>query len=222
MCAVRQLKPTDCTLEFSDWCFSADRAGWPLQCRQTMDRTITVINCNDWWWEWVCAGLWRGWGPHWPNLEGRRAACRPQAARVIVPMCSAPGHIPWGTVHTGGHLKAYLDVAAIRVRTSTQGSNLFQLLECARGWRNGDENMRVCGCVWGEVGGLRLNLDKVMVSHVATWLHRNVQSHRQALSSPTPVHILDTTSRFVRRIIKIPSATELYFVCRLPRTCHGW
>lgn len=159
--------------------YSAHRAEWPLRCRQTMGRTFTVINCNDWRWKWVCGGLWRGWGPRRPNLEGRRAACRPPPARVIVPMCSGPGHIPWGTAHTGGHLKAYLDVAAIRVRTSTQGSNLFQLLERARGWRNRDENIHVCVRVWG--GGLWLNLDKVMVSQIATWLPPNVQSHRHTL-----------------------------------------
>lgn len=121
----------------------------PLQ-RGTVDRTITVINCNDWGWKWVFRGLWRGWGPRRPNLEGRRAACRPLPAWVIVPMCSVPGHIPWGTAHTGGHLKAYLDVAAIRVRTSTQGSNLFQLLERARGWGNRDEIVCVSGCgfIW--------------------------------------------------------------------------
>jgi len=122
-----------------------------LLLRETMDRAITVINCNDWGWKWVFRGLWRGWGPRRPNLEGRRAACRPSLAQVIVPMCSVQGHIPWGTAHTGGHLKAYLDVAAIRVRTSTQGSNLFQLLERARSWGNRDETMHVCGCgcAWG-------------------------------------------------------------------------
>lgn len=91
--------------------------------------------------------------------SARSAACGPPPARIIVPMCSVPGHIPWGTAHTGGHLKAYLDVAAIRVRTSTQGSNLFQLLERARGWVNRDENIHVCACAcvrWGGVGAYGL------------------------------------------------------------------
>lgn len=86
-----------------------------------------------------------------PNLEGRCAECRPPQAGVIVPMCSTPGCILWGSVHAGGHLKVYLDVAAIRVRRSTQGSNLFQLLERARGRRNGDETSTFCAC---EVGGV--------------------------------------------------------------------
>lgn len=86
-----------------------------------------------------------------PNLEGRWAECRPPRAWVIVPMCSARGHIPWGSAHAGGHLKVYLDVAAIRVRRSDQGSNLFQLLERARGRRNGDERGTFYAC---EVAGV--------------------------------------------------------------------
>lgn len=140
-----------------------------------MDRAITVINCNDWGWKWVFRGLWRGWGPRRPNLEGRRAACRPSLAQVIVPMCSVQGHIPWGTAHTGGHLKAYLDVAAIRVRTSTQGSNLFQLLERARSWGNRDETMHVCGCAWGA--WLWLHLNKVMVSQTEKHVYPTMRTH---------------------------------------------
>lgn len=119
------------------------------QQKESIGRTITVINCNDWGWKWVFRGLWRGWGPRWTNLEGWHAACRPLPAWVIVPMCSALGCIPWGTAHTGGHLKAYLDVAAIGVRKSTQGSNLFQLLERARGW--GDRDETLCA-VWNGEG----------------------------------------------------------------------
>lgn len=89
-----------------------------------------------------------------PIWRGRWAECRPPRAWVIVPMCSTPGRIPWGSAHAGGHLKAYLDVAAIRVRRSTQGSNLFQLLERARGWRNAEENsifVRVRWVGWGII-----------------------------------------------------------------------
>lgn len=79
-------------------------------------------------------------------------------------------------------MKAYLDVAAIRVRTSTQGSNLFQLLERASGRRdrNGNacalgrvrvrERERVSVCKGVEPGGSWLNLGKVTVSQMATWL----------------------------------------------------
>lgn len=132
------------------WRFAhrAERAEWPLHSRErAWAETITVINCNDWGWKWVFRGLWRGWGPRWTNQEDWHAACRPLPALVIVPMCSALGCIPWGTAHTGGHLKAYLDVAAIGVRKSTQGSNLFQLLERARGWGNRDETLCACVCV---------------------------------------------------------------------------
>lgn len=154
----------------------------PLQ-RETMDRTITVINCNDWRWKWVFRGLWRGWGPRRPNLEGRHAACEPPPAWVIVPMCSVPGCIPWGTAHTGGHLKAYLDVAAIRVRTSTQGSNLFQLLECA-----GGTEMRPCMCVcvgrrWG-VGGR-----EVMVCQMAKTCLPPVHTHTHIIFSYSSTHL---------------------------------
>lgn len=149
--------------------------------RESVDRTITVINCNDWGWKWVFRGLWRGWGPRRPNLEGRRAACRPPPARVIVPMCSAPGRIPWGTAHTGGHLKAYLDVAAIRVRTSTQGSNLFQLLERARGWGSRDEIACVCVCARGA-GAYGFIWPR---SWLVTWqkhgYHTDTQTHTCAL-----------------------------------------
>lgn len=131
------------------------------QQKESIGRTITVINCNDWGWKWVFRGLWRGWGPRWTNLEGWHAACRPLPAWVIVPMCSALGCIPWGTAHTGGHLKAYLDVAAIWVRKSTQGSNLFQLLERARGLGGGVQRwdsvcfcVCVCVCIWKGDRGL--------------------------------------------------------------------
>lgn len=83
---------------------------------------------------------------------------------VMVPMCSALGRIPWGNAHTGGHLKAYMDVAAIRDRTSTQGNNLFQ------GW----DSSYVC--VWVCVGvyarrDLWLYLDKVTVSQMRKTKH---------------------------------------------------
>lgn len=125
-----------------------------------------------------------------PNLDGRWAECRPPWAWVIVPMCSAPGCIPGGSAHAGGHLKVYLDVAAIRVRRSTQGSNLFQLLERARGRRNEDEYFL---CAWGgQGGGLWLHLDKVVFSQKTQ--HGYLRRWSPPLASlPSPVHILDTT-----------------------------
>lgn len=96
--------------------------------------------------------LWRGWETLQPNPEGRPATCRPRKTSVIVPMCSALGPIPQGTVCTVGHLKAKLDVAAIKARTSTQGSNLFQFLECAR---VGEGSLKILNyvcvdvCDWG-------------------------------------------------------------------------
>lgn len=142
------------------------------QQKESIGRTITVINCNDWGWKWVFRGLWRGWGPRWTNLEGWHAACRPLPAWVIVPMCSALGCIPWGTAHTGGHLKAYLDVAAIGVRKSTQGSNLFQLLERARGWGDRDETLcaSVCVCVKGGGGLWDGSINPIALSYILVLL----------------------------------------------------
>lgn len=113
------------------------------QRRERTDRAISVSSCHDWGWKWVFRGLRRGWGPRWANLEGWHAARRPLPARVIAPMCSTLSCIPWGAAHTGGHLKAYLNVAAITVSKSTQGSNLFQLLERAKAWWNRDETLCV-------------------------------------------------------------------------------
>lgn len=137
--------------------------------RESMHRTITVINCNDRGWKWLFRGLWRGW-----IWRGRRAACRPlPPARVIVPMCSVPGRIPWGSVHTGGHLKAYLDVAAIRVRRSTQGSNLFQLLKRARGAEMGSyfcAGRGSYGFIWTRSWLV------VRQKNMLTWLHTHAHA----------------------------------------------
>lgn len=166
-----------------------------------MDKTITVINCNDWGWKWVFRGLWRGWGPCLPNLEGRHATCRPLLAWVIVPMCSVLGPIPWGTVHTGGHLKTYLDVSAIRVRTSTQESNLFQLVERAR---VGGTEMRLsmCESVWLEgwetygficTGSWLVRWQKHVYPQSNAYTHTFAHTHITLI----PVHILDTTRQIL-------------------------
>lgn len=82
---------------------------------------------------------------------------RPASVLVIVPMCGASGRIPWGSAHTRGHLKAYLDVAAIRARENAQGSNLNQFCGACRG--KGSEG-------GARGGGSGLHLDKVMGSQV--------------------------------------------------------
>lgn len=155
----RYLEPTDSTLELRQ-----SRMTTPLHTGRPWTElslwlTVMTVSGNG-----CVEDCGEDEGHIGPNLEGRCAACRPPWARVIVPMCSALGHIPWGIAHTGGHLKAYLHVAAIRVRRSTQGSNLFQLLERAS---VGETEMRIVFlCMWGGWGGglLWLHLDKVMVS----------------------------------------------------------